>query len=127
MKASKTTNEALARRLETVTFNYDVLLRETMREAAARLRRPTPVDDDLLKMAKDLDAKDAEIAKLRTLTTHTDNSEVIAELERRLKVAEDCIARIAKIDTRPILPYTSLSIIRHRAKEALAQSAEKAE
>lgn len=33
-------------------------------------------------------AKDAEIAKLRTLTTHTDNSEVIAELQRRLKAAE---------------------------------------
>lgn len=39
-------------------------------------------------------AKDAEIAKLRTLTTHTDNSEVIAELERRLKVAEEFAAEM---------------------------------
>lgn len=35
-----------------------------------------------------LATKDAEIAKLRTLTTHTDNSEVIAEIRCRLKVAE---------------------------------------
>lgn len=39
-------------------------------------------------------AKDAEIAKLRPLTTQTDNSEVIAELQRRLKEAEEFAAEM---------------------------------
>lgn len=110
MMASEMTNEELAKHIEC----GDAILRE----AAARLRRPTPVDDDLLKMAKDLDAKNAEVAELER--KYADACKCADDAERRLKVAEDCIARIAKIDTRPILPYTSLSIIRHRAKEALA-------
>lgn len=86
MKTSEMTNEELAKHIEC----GDAILRE----AAKRLRMPTPIDDDLLKMARDIEAKDAEIAKLRTLTTHTDNSEVIAELQRRLKIAEDAVTAI---------------------------------
>lgn len=69
MKASEMTNESLARWLE---MNYDVPLREAMYEAAARLRRPTPVDDDLLKMARDIE-----------------------KLNAKLKVAEDALVSIA--------------------------------
>ena len=110
MKANKMTNEELASRIGTEAARDEVMFGETKgrelfaeicAEAAARLRRPTPVDDDLLKMARDIEAKDAEIAKLRTLTTHTDNSEVIAELQRRLKIAEDALDKIYKcIDNR---------------------------
>lgn len=94
MKASEMANEQIADAIESSFCASSSPFGAMMREAAARLRRPTPVDDDLLKMAKDLDAKDAEIAKLRTLTTHTDNSEVIVELQRRLKEAEGALTEL---------------------------------
>lgn len=53
MKASEMTNEELAKHIEC----GDAILRE----AAARLRRPTPVDDDLLKMARDIDKLNAKL------------------------------------------------------------------
>ena len=79
MKPSEMTNEELARELiETVGLDGPFCRCDrcmVVLEAAARLRRPTPVDDDLLKMAKDIDRMAAE------------NN----ELQRRLKVAEDAL------------------------------------
>lgn len=71
MKASKMTNEQLAGELDNVLVNDELQSladierqQEAVREAAARLRRPTPVDDDLLKMANDIDKKNRKIAIL---------------------------------------------------------------
>ena len=80
MKASKMTNEELAARLE--VHAVPVMgcvgsckagreIANDIREAAKRLRRPTPVDDDLLKMARDID-----------------------KLNAKLKVAEDALQKI---------------------------------
>lgn len=67
MKANKMTNEQLARNLEaTIPFLMAAARHQTdaddiLREAAKRLRRPSPVDDDLLKMARDIDALRAKL------------------------------------------------------------------
>lgn len=66
-------------------------------------------------------AKDAEIAKLYTLATHTDNSEVIAVLRARLKVAEDALTElqarcVASVYDGTTDPYEALKI----AEDALA-------
>lgn len=65
---------------------------------AAHKRELAAKDDERLTIVANYEtviaAKDAEIAKLRTLTTHTDNSEVIAELQRRLRVAEEFAAEM---------------------------------
>lgn len=91
MKPSDMTNEELASFLEDVTWGEQKVDDSFVLEVAARLRRRNPVDDDLLKMARDIDAKNAEIEKLRALTVRSDNSKVIAELQRRLKVADDAL------------------------------------
>lgn len=70
MKASEMTNEELAGSIESIV---------------ARRFFATYEEGCLLEAAKRLRA-------LSALTTHTDNSEVIAELQRRLKVAEDALA-----------------------------------
>lgn len=68
MKASEMTNEQIADAIESSFCASSSPFGAMMREAAARLRMPTPVDDDLLKMARDID-----------------------KLRRRLKAAEDAL------------------------------------
>ena len=70
MKANKMTNEQIADAIEVAFCASSSPFGATMREAAARLRA------------------------FSTLTTHTDNSEVIAELQRRLKVTEEALTAI---------------------------------
>ena len=65
MKASEMTNEELAKELMS-RVPLDSNRHDDIREAAARLRN---------------------------VTVRTDNSAVIAELQRRLKVAEDALAK----------------------------------
>ena len=72
MMASKMTNEQLAHNLEaTIPF--------LMKEA----RHLTDADEIMTEAA-------ARLRALSTLTTHTDNSEVIAELERKYAYACKC-------------------------------------
>lgn len=63
MKPSEMTNEELAKLISEGCGTS--FMGHAIREAAARLRRPTPVDDDLLKMANDIDKLRAklEVAK----------------------------------------------------------------
>ena len=65
MKASEMTNEDLADWVARIGSAKNVCLLDEYRgyldEAAARLRRPTPVDDDLLKMAGDIDKLTAKL------------------------------------------------------------------
>lgn len=68
MKPSEMTNEELANRIENPLMLTAKDYGDCCREAADRLRRPTPVDDDLLKMARDID-----------------------KLRAKLKVAEDAL------------------------------------
>lgn len=71
MKTSEMTNEELANWLAIISGSADFRLparyRDYLREAAARLRK---------------------------VTVRTDNSAVIAKLQRRLKVAEDALEKI---------------------------------
>lgn len=96
MKASEMTNEELAKELLS-RVPLDSNSHDDLREAAKRLRA------------------------FSALTTRTDNSEVIAELERRLKVAEDALAElqtrcVASVHDGTIDPYEALKI----AEDALA-------
>lgn len=96
MKASEMTNEHIAEELAaTIPHLSDEALACTdaddiLREAATRLRRPTPVDDDLLKMARDIDAlrvklKVAEDALDASLNYN--NSEELRKAQRKAKKA----------------------------------------
>ena len=98
MKPSEMTNEKLANELlETVGLDGPFCICErcsTVREAAARLRN---------------------------VTVRTDNSAVIAELQRRLKVAEDAFRKlqerlVASIHDGTINPHEALKI----AEDAIA-------
>lgn len=76
MKANEMTNEILAENLEaTIPF--------LMKEA----RHITDADEIMIEAA----------ARLRNVTIHSDNSKVIDELQRRLKIAEDALEKCVRV------------------------------
>lgn len=75
MKANEMTDEELASFIEDVIWGEQKVGNSFIREAAKRLRRPTPVDDDLLKVARD----------------------IIDKLRAKLKVAVDALKKLQTI------------------------------